>query len=76
VSYAQSGTLAGKENGHLLQEKLWRMAWLLRCGLVRMLSEDAYETSPHGGACGRIIILYRQHCGGWRRPDGLYVELF
>ena len=55
MSPAQSGTPAGKEDGHLLQEKLWRM-----------VSEDAYETSPHGGSRERIITLSRQHCGGWR----------
>ncbi len=41
-----------------------------------MLSEDASETSPHGVSSGRIITLYRQHWGGWRRPDGLDVEPF
>jgi hypothetical protein len=39
-----------------------------------MLSEDAYETSPHGGSCGRIITLYRQHCEGWRRRAVLVRE--
>lgn len=39
----------------MLQEKLWRMACLLLWGLAGMLSDDGYETSPHGGSCGRIV---------------------